>query len=93
MWGGRLCLLLVFDLPEFAPSFGFEPCSSAAVILTTQGLRGSEQHSVSEQPRINHFNELFVSSVVSWEKCVGMMRSYSVVDALKLIKNINGLFC
>lgn len=42
--------------------------------------------------RINDFYELFVSSVISWEKWMRMTRSYSGLDELKLIKNINDLF-
>lgn len=42
--------------------------------------------------RINDFYELFVSSVISWEKWMGTTRSYFGLDELKLIKNINDLF-
>lgn len=74
-------MLSLFDLHEFASSS----------VLNRAAFRYCEHGRVLRELRVINFTELFVSSAVSWESWMGIMRSFSGVDELNK-SNINDFF-
>lgn len=84
---GRLCLHSGFWSSWICPRLGFELCRCAAVKLTARMVVWATFSLPPHLLGINHFYELLVSSVLSWENWMGMMRHFHAVDELKLIRH------